>query len=69
MFDAELDWADVFYRMERVFKVPIPREKWKLFDGTFDSLLTMIVAGPIPGLPRAQSMGDKVTSSTTRGVG
>jgi hypothetical protein len=28
------------------------------------SLLSMIVAGPIPGLPRAQSIGDKVTSST-----
>lgn len=42
--DGEPDWADVFYRMERVFKVPIPRERWGEFDGTFDSLLKLIVA-------------------------
>jgi hypothetical protein len=42
--DGEPDWADVFYRMERVFKVPIPRERWDEFDGTFDSLLKLIVA-------------------------
>jgi hypothetical protein len=53
LVDDELDWADVFFRMERVFKVPIPREKWKVFDGSFDSLLTLLTAGPIAGLPRA----------------
>jgi hypothetical protein len=42
--DGEIDWADVFYLMEREFKVSIPRERWREFDGTFRSLLGLIVA-------------------------
>jgi hypothetical protein len=42
--DGELDWSDVFYVIDREFKVSLPREAWDEFDGTFDSLLKMIVA-------------------------
>jgi hypothetical protein len=38
----ELDWSDIFYRMQREFAVPIPKEAWSEFDGTFDSLVKMV---------------------------
>jgi len=42
--EPELDWADVFDRMERDYDVSLPREAWDEFDGTFDSLVQMIIA-------------------------
>jgi hypothetical protein len=42
--DGELDWSDVFYVIEREFKVSIPRESWDEFDGTFDCLIRMVAA-------------------------
>ncbi len=38
----ELDWADIFYRVQREFSVSIPKEAWSEFDGTFDSLVKMV---------------------------
>jgi hypothetical protein len=40
----ELDWADVFYLMQREFSVSIPKEAWSEFDRTFDSLVTMVAS-------------------------
>jgi hypothetical protein len=42
--DRWLDWTDVFYVIDREFKVSIPREAWDEFDGTFNCLLRMIAA-------------------------
>jgi hypothetical protein len=48
----ELDWADIFYRVQREFSVSIPKEAWSEFDGTFDSLVKM-VAGRMMKKPAA----------------
>jgi hypothetical protein len=54
--EPELDWADVFYRMERDFDVTLPREAWGEFDGTFDSLVQMIIARG--GEPASETLND-----------
>lgn len=41
--DAELDWADLVYRINRDFDVVVPGKMIAKLDGTFDSLLQCIV--------------------------
>jgi hypothetical protein len=41
---VEVDWGDIFDLIEREFRISIPRERWKQFDGTFDSLVKLIAA-------------------------
>jgi hypothetical protein len=40
--DAELDWADILFRINREFDVVVPEEVYDTLDGTFDSLLRCI---------------------------
>jgi hypothetical protein len=47
----ELDWADIFYRMEREFSVSIPKEAWSEFDRTFDSLVKTVASRMMQNRP------------------
>ncbi|MBN2578407.1 MAG: hypothetical protein JXB10_05395 [Pirellulales bacterium] len=43
--NEEVDWADVFWGIEKEFQIVIPPERQEAFDGTFDALLQCIVSG------------------------
>ena len=40
--DAELDWADVMFRLNRNFDIVLTKEMFRGFDGTFDALLRLV---------------------------
>ena len=42
IIDGEIDLADVFFRLKRVFSIEIPRRRWHEIDGTFDSLVNFV---------------------------
>jgi hypothetical protein len=45
LFNAcdEVDWADVFRQVERDVGTPVSAEMTRRFDGTFDSLVNLVV--------------------------
>ena len=44
LLDPEVDFADVFFRLERAFGVTLPRAEWPAWDGTFDGLARWVLA-------------------------
>ena len=42
LLDPEVDFADLFWRLERTFGITLPRAEWATWDGTFDGLVRWV---------------------------